>query len=673
MSFGNEVQEFLAAYMAVSEMGDKRKERKADREYRDAMLELQTRRVDLEERRLEKAGSGGGGDGRASLAAARLDHDRNVLQHRQDVWKAEQDAAKFGNMATSLAAGQAAGPPAAAVPPDAAAVGGSNPPPNAFIPGEYWDDGPLQFKRGGMVARPGYARGGMVRSDELERRSALPVPPDSVPRPDPIGVTAQGRTSRPGMPVGSEAGRTIAGLSATPGVTLSGAPRGADPFVSPVTPQEGAIPAKPAARPWRVPNTGTSGSERAAPTRDLTESQPDESPERVKALEQASEIVVTRARDAADAAVRSFSVDMERPAAAVDDTRAAPGMDIVANRGGLSMEEYEAVLQKVDPNGAMPAHLKSAAVLAEGYRYFLERGDHSRAEIFARQILITQKAMSQTLGALSLQAIEQGDLQSACRLFNDACNRFPSGHEIEVRPDDRAGLVYRVNENGKEVEVGRLNTEQFWELTEGVANGSAFLTEISQFAAQSRERPMTPERAIEATIAARGAAEDAIAELNDAIASGIKGEELREIQRRAQEAADGVPAARQRAISAGAKRTDVDAAVAQAARVRVPPVPDELLNPKPGWFSRMWAGSPDYTESDPPTAPPTGAPPAGASAIQTAPASAASAAPSVTPPGNLRPPSPDVMQRARAAIAAGAPAEQVKQRLREAGFSTEGF
>jgi len=278
---------------------------------------------------------------------------------------------------------------------------------------------------------------------------------------------------------------------------------------------------------------------------------------------EASRIVVGKAAEATAVAAKAFSIDIERPAAAVGAGSEPPTLDIAGNRGGLSMQEYQEAVQKIDPDGRIPAHLQSAAVLAEGYRYFQGRGELQKAEVFAQQILITQKQMSQTLGALSMQAIEAGDLASACRLFNDACNKFPSGHDINVAPDDMRGLTFEVLNDGEVIEKGRLNTEQLWEMATGVSNGSAFLTQVVQFATEqgARPKPPTAAQAIDTAVDLDRAAAEASSLFKSAQDAGVSGQELETLRTTASDAGDAARAGASAAVTAGASRSDLRAAL----------------------------------------------------------------------------------------------------------------
>lgn len=272
-------------------------------------------------------------------------------------------------------------------------------------------------------------------------------------------------------------------------------------------------------------------------------------PETAKAVE-------SKASEAAGQAMRSFLIEKDKPAAAIADEREDPGLDIASNKGGMSFQEYEQAVKAIDPNNQIPAYMKSAAMLAEGYNYFMERGQPEKAVRFAKQILVTQKQMSQTLGNLALNAMEQGDVQSACKLFNDACNKFPSANEISVQPGQANSLIYTVKDAGKVVDQGQMNTQQFWELATGVSNGSLFIKQIAQFvkAQPKQERAVDFDSATAATVEAYNqftTARDQYQTFADA--GDTDSEEARAAYEAAVQAQQAFRAAEKQALELGAK------------------------------------------------------------------------------------------------------------------------
>lgn len=275
---------------------------------------------------------------------------------------------------------------------------------------------------------------------------------------------------------------------------------------------------------------------------------------------------VTTAAEAVDSAIRTAAA----PAAIGEGSPGQQGVDFATNQGALSMQEYGEIVSRIDPEGTLAPHLQSMAVLVEGYDFFREEGQPERAAQFAAQIIATQRQMSQTLGALASNALENGDMESACKLLSDACNRFPSDHEVSIVPNEAGLATYRVTRGEEVVEEGRLNTQQLWELTGSVTNGTAFLQQAQQFGMEFQQRP-TPQRAQNAAIDARIEFDEISAALDQAVADGVTGDELRELQQAAQEASQAVRATRQAAIDIGVGRTDLDAAISNALDTRVDP------------------------------------------------------------------------------------------------------
>lgn len=198
---------------------------------------------------------------------------------------------------------------------------------------------------------------------------------------------------------------------------------------------------------------------------------------------QASKVIVMAAGQAADAALREFSKQGSQPPAAVGgDER--NGMDVITNKGGLTNKEYGQIIATVDPNGSIPEHLKAAAALGASFSYFKEKGDMKGAVKAAQGVIIHNKMMTQTMGALAENALREGNLEAGCRFLNDACNNFPNGHLIEVTPDENRGLTYRVWDGEKLVQEGNMNINQAYEFSGQAKNGSLYLNEMSSFASQ---------------------------------------------------------------------------------------------------------------------------------------------------------------------------------------------
>lgn len=319
------------------------------------------------------------------------------------------------------------------------------------------------------------------------------------------------------------------------------------PFDEPVyTDPMGNTTGAPASEPAIAPARPAAPAEKPAPvTPEVTEVNPD-----------AAKTVESKASEAAGQAMRSFIIEREKPAGAIADERQDPGLDIATNKGGMSFEEYEQSIKAIDPNNQIPAYMKSAAMLAEGYNYFMERGQPEKAVRFAKQILVTQKQMSQTLGNLALNAMEQGDVQNACKLFNDACNKFPSANEISVQPGQANSLIYTVKDAGKVVDQGQMNTQQFWELATGVSDGSLFIKQMAQFvkAQPKQERAVDFDSATAKTVDAYNQFTTARDQYQTYVDAGdTDSDEARSAYEAAVQAQEAFQAAERQALDIGAK------------------------------------------------------------------------------------------------------------------------
>ena len=362
------------------------------------------------------------------------------------------------------------------------------------------------------------------------------------------------------------------------------------------------------------------------------------------AAETVSNDAATAIADAAPALVE----DTKKKPAAIGPDAETEAMDIVNNKGGLSMDEYKELIATIDPNDSIPAYLKSATVLATTHRYFMENGQPEKAQRVAKGILILNKQMTQTLGALAQNAMEEGNIPEAAQLVSDAANQFPTGHQFKVTPGEDGSMTYTVMKNGKEAGSGALTTEQLWELTGKVKDGSLFIEEMGRIAG-AKSKKIGPEQALELTANAYATAMQAKEALDLAIEDGADEEELNALREKANSTGATYKKYLSNSLKMGLKRTDIIAVGEQALEMAIPaePAPEE-----PGWFDKATGFIADsFTTSEAPEA----------------------AAPAATSQGNLAAPPPEVLAVARAAIERGAPPDAVAKRLAENGYSIEGL
>ena len=435
------------------------------------------------------------------------------------------------------------------------------------------------------------------------------------------------------------------------------------PFVDPQNPyvdpamnvqSRTAIPPEPIApntpRPARAAGLATPATKPAAAAK------PEAAPD-TKALETVSADAETAVSDAAPALIE----DTKKPKAAVGPDAETERMDIAKNEGGLSMAEYQDLIKTIDPNDSIPAYLKSATVLASTHRYFMENGQPEKAQRVAKGILILNKQMTQTLGALAQNAMEDGDVPAAAQLVTDAANQFPTGHQFKVTPTEGGGLTYTVMKNGKEAGGGELTTEQLWELTGKVKDGSLFIEEMGRVAG-AKSKNVGPAQALELTSGAYAAATQAKQALDLAIEEGVEGEELNALRQTALNATNTYKKYRSNALQMGLKPSDIKAANTDAEAMAIPDAPTEKSE-EPGWLDGVTGFIADsFTTSDTPATPEQAVTPQG------------------NPQGNPQPATPggmtlDEQQIAavRATIASGADRATLLKELSTAGYDISGL
>lgn len=282
------------------------------------------------------------------------------------------------------------------------------------------------------------------------------------------------------------------------------APQTAIPATSPATPKLGF--------PEPAPTTAPAAAQAEAP--------PPEQPALPPA--KSTRIVVQRAADVGKQIMDTVEYELRTPQAAIGEGADRTGINWLTNEGAMEPEEIEAIERTVDPENKVAPHLKTAVTMNETFRYWSERGDPAKALRASMGYLTGQKGITQTLGALSLEAAEQGDPTAACRLANDACNRFPSEHLVTFTPDPKVGFRYEVKDaDGELVEQGRLNPNEFQMVAGKIANGEAFTDQMIQFVSKYQKVGADPSQAISAL----SEAESKLAGIEEAMQDVKKGDD----------------------------------------------------------------------------------------------------------------------------------------------------
>jgi hypothetical protein len=161
--------------------------------------------------------------------------------------------------------------------------------------------------------------------------------------------------------------------------------------------------------------------------------------------------------------------------------------------GRMTDEEIAELDRVVDPDGNLAPSAKSAARLAAIYKFYEDRGEPDTARDVAARVILYDKFASQTRGAMALQALKDGDLDSGVKLLEDAYNQnMPDGKTLRVDKDDQ-GLV-TVNEDGtinfnlgwdkltgfQTTQAGRANRQDLIQLAQNTQMGTEQMQRLLQ-------------------------------------------------------------------------------------------------------------------------------------------------------------------------------------------------
>ena len=282
------------------------------------------------------------------------------------------------------------------------------------------------------------------------------------------------------------------------------------------------------------------------------------SPTRNEVNPEAIHIVVSRGREAAEAGLQQLEKSFAAPRPALNTTGGDP------LEPEISMQDLEAMRETVDPNAEMPANLRALATMAEAHTYFRDRGEPEKAANAAKHYFLAERLASQTQGVLAMNALKEGNLEQACQLVNNACERFPTAHEILVTPGEGGLVNYSVKEAGKVLEQGTISANQMMELTGQIADGSLFMNSLVNFV-ESTTPPAKemPSQALAVYGEAQSAAQQAFTAYEDSKVGGGEGDP--DLLARAREAASAAVQAEQRALDLGLSSADLKGALERAA------------------------------------------------------------------------------------------------------------
>lgn len=386
-------------------------------------------------------------------------------------------------------------------------------------------------------------------------------------------------------------------------------------------PRPAATTAATPAAPTPAPNTPLPPERPAAIPTDAASPAPAPKPEKPAAAapvnQEATKIILKPAEDALGQVGETFITELGKSPTA---TEGAPDVR-------LPLQDFDAILKTIDPEGKLPPHLETAAALGAAFQVVK---DPAKKYKLAVGVLGSAMEQSQILGSLVPDALRAGNVNEACRLFNDACNKFPTGHQVEVTPIAQ-GFSYQVRDvEGQVVMDGKLTPEQMLEMSGKVADGSLFIQNVYQFQQRNKDTKGSPDRALQNVETAAGR----VAGIKEALAMTEEGTpEHKKLVEEQKNAMAALEKARSQAAGLKVKTTDIRAAQKAGMDMAIPYEAPAAPADDRGFFEKILpealGGKPAPTAAVP-TAPAVPASPA----APAAPAATAAPAAPVTPKGN---------------------------------------
>ena len=236
---------------------------------------------------------------------------------------------------------------------------------------------------------------------------------------------------------------------------------------------------------------------------------------------------------------KSYVYDATKPTAAL-----GPGSDgkmpnkNVKDMKKLPLEEFNVLGNTIDPEGKLPEHQRNAAIF--GLSFTTQKDPEAKFKL-SYGVLGSLQEQLQILGSLIPNALEAGHVNEVCRLFNDACAKFPVGHKIQVTPAPHGFTYVHLDENGKEVEKGELTPEQLLQASGAIANGSAFVEQVDSFFGENKATGGSYDKALDNASSASQKAASAAATYKAAIAAGDPPEKLQELYKAYTVAKEAIP------------------------------------------------------------------------------------------------------------------------------------
>jgi hypothetical protein len=200
----------------------------------------------------------------------------------------------------------------------------------------------------------------------------------------------------------------------------------------------------------------------------------------------ATSINLEPAKKALGTVAEKFVYDATKPTAALgpgSEGGAQSAQNNVTGMEKLPLSQFDVLGKTVDPDGKMTERQRNAAILGAAFE---TQKDPTAQFKLSYGVLSSLKEQSQILGNLIPDALRAGHQNEVCRLFNDACAKYPVGHEITLSPIPQ-GFTWTVkDEAGKVVDSGNLTPDQLLQETGAIRDGSAFNQQVYDFYKQNK-------------------------------------------------------------------------------------------------------------------------------------------------------------------------------------------
>lgn len=159
--------------------------------------------------------------------------------------------------------------------------------------------------------------------------------------------------------------------------------------------------------------------------------------------------------------------------------------NLIRGYGAAPEQMMRQVIDKIDPERQMPPAERNMAAMAEVWRFYVERGQEDKAQAAAQSMLQYYRRAFQQFSALSVAALEKGDIDNATKAAIAAYAQIPNGRDLSVKKLENGRYEVSVTdmETGKQVNKQVMDPERFASLAMNF-NPAMFEDEIMNAAGQ---------------------------------------------------------------------------------------------------------------------------------------------------------------------------------------------